>query len=84
MTNLLISFLNLLIPILELAIFGRIIMSWIDPSGQYTISRIIREITEPVIGPIRKLLPAVGMFDFSPLIALFLLNILQQVVLSAA
>jgi YggT family protein len=84
MTNLLISFLNLLIPILELAIFGRIIMSWIDPSGQYSISRIIREITEPIIGPIRKLLPAVGMFDFSPLIALFLLNILQQVVLSAA
>jgi YggT family protein len=84
MTNLLISFLNLLIPILELAIFGRIIMSWIDPSGQYSISRIIREITEPIIGPIRKLIPSVGMFDFSPLIALFLLNILQQVVLSAA
>jgi YggT family protein len=81
--NLLISFLNLLIPILELAIFGRIIMSWIDPSGQNKVSQIIREITEPIIGPIRKLIPSVGMFDFSPLIALFLLNILQQVVLRA-
>ena len=83
MGDLLIRFLSILIPILELAIFGRIIMSWIDPSGQYSISRIIREITEPIIGPIRKLIPSVGMFDFSPLIALFLLNILQQFVLSA-
>ena len=83
MGDLLIRFLSILIPILELAIFGRIIMSWIDPGGQNSVSRIIREITEPIIGPIRKLIPSVGMFDFSPLIALFLLNILQQVVLSA-
>jgi YggT family protein len=83
MGDLLIRFLSILIPILELAIFGRIIMSWIDPGGQNTVSRIIREITEPIIGPIRKLIPSVGMFDFSPLIALFLLNILQQFVLRA-
>jgi len=83
MGDLLIRFLSILIPILELAIFGRIIMSWIDPGGQNSVSRIIREITEPIIGPIRKLIPSVGMFDFSPLIALFLLNILQQFVLSA-
>ena len=82
--DLLIRFLSILIPILEIAIFGRVIMSWFDPGGQYAISRVIREITEPVIGPIRRLIPSVGMLDLSPLIALFLLNILQQVVLSAA
>ncbi|HYF64632.1 MAG TPA: YggT family protein [Herpetosiphonaceae bacterium] len=84
MADLLINFLSILIPILEIAIFGRVIMSWIDPGGQYTISRIIREITEPVIGPIRRLIPAVGMFDLSPLIALLLLSVLQQVVTSVA
>lgn len=80
----LINFLNIFLVIMEIAIFGRVIMSWIDPGGQYSISRIIREITEPVIGPIRRIIPSVGMFDLSPLIALLLLSVLQQVVGAAS
>lgn len=80
----LINFLNIFLVIMEIAIFGRVIMSWFDPGGQYAISRVIREITEPVIGPIRRIIPSVGMFDLSPLIALLLLSVLQQVVGSAS
>ena len=76
----LINFLRTLIQVLQFAILGRVILSWIDPTGQYRISQIIQEITEPVIGPIRKVLPRMGMLDLSPLIALMLLNVLQRVV----
>ena len=82
--NFLVQFMKILIPILELAVLGRVIMSWIDPGGQYTISRIIRDITEPIIGPIRRIVPSIGTLDLSPLVALLLLNVLQRVVASAA
>ena len=76
------NFLNTLLVVLELAIIIRIIMSWFDPAGQNQVSRIAREVTEPVIGPIRRLVPSIGMFDLSPLIAILLINFLQQVVAS--
>ncbi len=79
----LVRFLATLIQVLQFAILGRVILSWIDPTGQYRVSQIIQEITEPVIGPIRKVLPRMGMLDLSPLIALLLLNVLQVVVSSA-
>ncbi len=79
----LVNFMATLIQVLQFAILGRVILSWIDPTGQYRVSQIIQEITEPVIGPIRKVLPRMGMLDLSPLIALLLLNMLQVVVSSA-
>lgn len=82
MPKILVDFFNLLIPILEIAIFVRIIMSWFDASGQSAVSRITREITEPILGPIRKILPNIGMIDLSPLIALLLLQLIQNMVAS--
>jgi YggT family protein len=79
----LLQFLTIFIRVLQYAIYGRVIMSWIDPTGKYRVSQIIREITEPIIGPIRKVMPSMGMLDLSPLIALLLLIILQVVVSSA-
>lgn len=77
-------FFNLLIPILELAILGRVILSFIDPGGQWTVSRILTEVTDPILKPIRSIVPNLGMLDLSPLIAYLLLSMLQQVVTSAA
>ena len=40
-------------------------MSWISPKGNDPISSILHQITEPVLGPIRRLMPQLGMFDLS-------------------
>ncbi|MBA3469316.1 MAG: YggT family protein [Herpetosiphonaceae bacterium] len=80
----LVRFLATLIQVLQFAILGRVILSWVDPTGQYKVSQVLQEITEPVIGPIRKVLPRMGMLDLSPLIALLLLNVLQVVFRSAS
>lgn len=77
------SFLNILFYALYIAIFGRIIMSFIDQTGQMRITQILYEITEPVLGPLRRIIPTIGMFDFSPMIALLLLQFLQRLVVSA-
>ena len=67
--------------LLNLAIFARVIMSWVIPSGQSSnpLVNIIHEITEPILSPIRKIVPRVGMFDFTPMIAVVPLGIIISV-----
>ncbi|WP_026370406.1 YggT family protein [Kallotenue papyrolyticum] len=82
MNDYLITFFSLLFQVLYIAILARIILSFIDVQGQWRITHILHEITEPILAPIRRVVPTIGMFDFSPLIAILLLNLLQQLVLS--
>jgi YggT family protein len=43
---------------------------------------VIHEITEPILGPIRSIMPKLGMFDLSPMIAMFLLFIMLRIAMS--
>jgi len=67
---------------LNFAIFARIILSWIPIDRESPIVRIILEITEPIIGPIRRVMPSMGGFDFSPMIALLLIQVAERVLVS--
>ena len=70
MQNLLIQFLNLYL----LVIFARIILSWfpIQPGTPVAgVASFLYSITEPVLGPIRRVLPSIGMFDLSPIVVIF-------------
>ncbi len=77
------TFFFILFSALNLAIIGRILMSWVDQSGQMRVTQILYEITEPILGPLRRIIPQVGMFDFSPMIAILLLNFLQSLVMNS-
>ena len=69
-----------IIQILTFTIIGRALLSWFDPGFNTAIGRIIYEVTEPIIGPIRKVMPSLGMFDISPIIALLLLQLLNRLI----
>ena len=63
-------------------IFGRIILSWfpMDSAGPLAnVRSFLFAITEPVLGPLRRAIPSVGMLDLSPLVAIFGLQILSAV-----
>lgn len=77
------TFFFILFSALNLAIIGRILMSWVDQTGQMRVTQILYEITEPILGPLRRIIPQVGMFDFSPMIAILLLNFLQSLVMNS-
>ncbi len=64
--------------VLLIAIFVRVIFSWIaiDPSNPLYI--VIHDITEPILAPIRQLMPRIGMIDLSPMVASFLLILVAQ------
>jgi len=72
------NFFELFFIALWLLIFGRVIMSFVDPTGRNQISAFLIQATEPLLGPVRRLLPRTGMFDFSPLIVLLILGVLWR------
>lgn len=63
-------------------------MSWVAVIGATnplieTINRLLYQITEPLLGPIRRVIPPLGMFDLTPMIALILLSIARQILQSS-
>ena len=63
------------------AIFVRIILSWISP-GQYNpATAIITTLTEPLLRPVRRLIPALGGFDISPIFVIIALGALTRVLM---
>jgi YggT family protein len=72
------TFAQLLLQILWIAILIRVLLSWfpIDPSNP--IIRVLFEITEPVLAPFRRVIPRIGMLDLSPLAALLVIQLIQQ------
>jgi len=85
----LVGFINLVFTLIYLAILGRIILSFIIPlMGGRANPMLMKaydalvQVTEPILGPIRRVLPTFGMLDFSPLVAIILLQIIQWVLIS--
>ncbi len=64
--------------VLLVAVIIRIIFSWTNFDQDYPISQVIQQITEPILAPIRSVMPRIGMFDLSPMAASFLLIILAN------
>lgn len=83
MTVFLIQFINLLGTILYVAMLARVIMSWINVSPTNPFYVVIMQITEPIVAPIRRVLPRVGMLDFSPMVAIILIGLIQRVLIMA-
>ena len=62
--------------VLTLAILARAIISWFSPSPTNRLAIILYQVTEPFLAPLRRIIPRVGMFDFAPLAAVILLQLL--------
>jgi YggT family protein len=77
-------FLDLLLTVLWIAILARVLISWFDPMFKNSFSRILHDVTEPILGPIRSMLPRTGMVDLSPIVAFLIIWILQQWLLPRA
>ncbi|HEX2913811.1 MAG TPA: YggT family protein [Chloroflexia bacterium] len=68
-----------ILQLLVIAIIVRSLLSWVDPMGRNPISRILIQVTEPVLAPIRNLVGGgMGGIDFSPLIAILVIQVVIQ------
>jgi YggT family protein len=68
---------NILFTIMQCLIFVRALISWVNPDPFNPIVQFLMRVTEPVLEPIRRILPPMGI-DFSPIIAFFLIRFLQM------
>ncbi|MGG3451403.1 MULTISPECIES: YggT family protein [Bacillaceae] len=55
-----------------------ILMSWFPNARETTIGRFLTKISEPYLEPFRRFVPAIGMFDISPIVALIVLRLAQS------
>ncbi|MCS6801835.1 MAG: YggT family protein [Chloroflexota bacterium] len=84
MVTFLATFLMLLFQILTIAIIIRALLSWFPIDRSNPLITILDQITEPVLAPLRRIIPTIGMIDITPLVAILLLQLLQNIVARVA
>ncbi len=76
---------DIVIAVIEYSILARVIISWLPISRENVFIKLLYQITEPILSPIRVIIQksAIGknmMFDFSPIIAFLLLGVIRNLV----
>jgi len=71
---------RVLVVVLNLLILARVLLSWIDPRSRGQAARFVYRATEPILRPIREILPRTGMIDLSPMVLIVLLTVLAAAV----
>ncbi len=74
----LLTFIQFLLLALWAMVLGRMLMSWVDPTGRNQLSAFLIQATEPMLAPVRRMLPTTGMIDWSGLIVLLVLGFLMR------
>jgi len=82
----LINIVNALFMIFYVMLFASIILSWVRPSPYHPvwgpIIRIVSAVVDPILAPVRRLMPPMGGLDFSPMVVLLLARVLQQAIVN--
>lgn len=73
--------LSLFLNVFLFAILIQIIVSWINPGSHNPIMSVIQTITEPVMAPARRVIPAIGGLDLSPLAAILVIQLLKMLII---
>ena len=76
----LVNFINLFVFVFDIVLLARVVLSWFNPQLSGWIGRLLFDLTEPVLLPIRAVLPRSQALDFSPLVAFLLLQLVSALV----
>ncbi len=73
-----------LLDLYSLVVLGAVIISWIQLPPSNPVATFLHTLTEPLLAPIRRVLPDAGGLDFSPLVLLFGLLMLRSLLFAGA
>ena len=74
-----------LLQIYSFIVLARVLMSWIPNVSPYNqIVQLLHALTEPVLDPVRRIIPPLGMMDISPIVVFVALQLLQHLLLRSA
>jgi YggT family protein len=74
----LLNFIQFLLVALWALVLGRMLMTWFDPGGRNQVSAFLIQATEPLLGPVRRVLPPTGTIDWSGFVVLIVLGFLWR------
>lgn len=74
------SVLSLIVKIYFWSVIAVVIVSWIAPQSGHPAIQLVAQLTEPVMSPVRKIMPSMGGLDLSPIIVFLLLNVITVVI----
>jgi YggT family protein len=78
--SLIILFINALAQLLVLLVIVSVILSYfMDP--YHPVRRAVDSVVEPLLSPIRRVVPLIGMLDFSPLILIILIQVVSNLII---
>ena len=80
--SILYNFISILFYTLSIAIVARVLLSWFNVDPYHPIISFLDQITEPILSPLRRIIPPIGMIDITPIVALVLLQIIERLLLS--
>ena len=75
----LLNFLELLCEVLTLAILIRVSLSWFSRGPTNVLTNMMYQVTEPILSPLRRIIPKVGRLDFTPMVAVILLQVVASI-----
>ncbi len=67
-----------LVDLYSLVVLMAVVMPWIRVDWRNPLGKIVYSLTEPVLAPIRRVLPVTGGLDFSPMVVLLALRVLRR------
>ena len=83
MSEFLTRFVDMLATLFYIALIGRVILSWLNVGTSnplYPLITLLYQVTEPILAPIRRILPRLGMLDLSPMVAILLISLVQRII----
>lgn len=76
-----IQIINMAFTVLVWLIIARCILSFVRHNPYQPLIKFVYDITEPIMAPFRRLIPAAGGLDFSPIIAILAVSLIQKIVI---
>jgi YggT family protein len=70
--------------LLFFAILASIVLSWLAPQTNHPGAYLLHQLTEPVMSPVRRMLPNLGGLDFSPILVFIMINLVDMLVIQNA
>jgi YggT family protein len=78
----LVQFVDILFKVLIFAIIARALLSWFSLGPSHPVVKLLYDLTEPVLAPLRRVIPMLGMFDITPIVAILLLDLARNFIIT--
>ncbi|WKD28754.1 YggT family protein [Halomonas sp. KG2] len=74
---------NAILKIYFFAMIVMIILSWVAPNASHPGALLVMQLVEPIMAPVRKVIPPLGMIDLSPIVVFIAINLVDGLVVGS-